>query len=489
MNLIYLIVSTLVVTAVTAATRKCKSETFAQKPRVFVLSDISNEPDDQMSLVRLLLYSNQLSIMGLGATTSTWLNDTTHPEDMHAVVDGYSEVETNLRAHAPGYPSAKYLHSIMSSGATKYGTAALADGVKISEAARRLLSTVDESDKPLWVLVWGGANTLAQALYSVQRTRSAAAVASFVARLRVYAISDQDNTGAMLRRDFPKLFYIASVHAWNAYGLAAWIGISGETHYFGEEAGAETGANRTVVSQTWLKEHIQIGPLGKKYPDVAYIMEGDTPSQLYVFQNGLNVPEQPSWGGWGGRYAPVDVSAGTHTHHADIADTVSVRGRNYTSSQATIWRWREAFQLDMAARMQWTLTPTFEKANHAPVVVVNGTCPPEPLYVRAGAGEVITLDATQSWDPDSDDALVFKWWQYREPSYSVNWSFSPFVGVLGIDDVNAEKVTVTVPTDFGQTKCKTLGKGEKCQDLHLVLEVSDSSLVRYRRVVIQVYNV
>src|SRR5689334_9250356 len=44
---------------------------FVGKPRVLVLTDIGNEPDDQMSFVRLLLYSNELDLEGLVATTST----------------------------------------------------------------------------------------------------------------------------------------------------------------------------------------------------------------------------------------------------------------------------------------------------------------------------------------------------------------------------------------------------------------------------------
>ncbi len=39
---------------------------FTGRPRVVVLSDIGNEPDDQMSLVRLLLYSNETRARGAG---------------------------------------------------------------------------------------------------------------------------------------------------------------------------------------------------------------------------------------------------------------------------------------------------------------------------------------------------------------------------------------------------------------------------------------
>ena len=44
---------------------------FSGHPRVIVLSDIGNEPDDQMSLIRLLLYSNELDVEALIAATST----------------------------------------------------------------------------------------------------------------------------------------------------------------------------------------------------------------------------------------------------------------------------------------------------------------------------------------------------------------------------------------------------------------------------------
>ena len=53
-------------------------------------------------------------------------------------------------------------------------------------------------------------------------------------------------------------------------------------------------------------------------------------------------------------------------------DTVVGRdGGTYTSDQATIWRWRAAFQHDFAARMAWTVTRP-AAANHNPEVIVNG---------------------------------------------------------------------------------------------------------------------
>ena len=59
---------------------------FEGKPRLFVLTDIGNEPDDQMSFVRLLLYSNELDLEGLVATTSTWQKEKVLPETLRALI-------------------------------------------------------------------------------------------------------------------------------------------------------------------------------------------------------------------------------------------------------------------------------------------------------------------------------------------------------------------------------------------------------------------
>ena len=77
---------------------------FQGKPRMIVISDIGNEPDDQMSLVRLLLYSNELDIEGLIATTSTWQKTAIHPETMRKLVEVYGQVRPNLLLNAKGWP-------------------------------------------------------------------------------------------------------------------------------------------------------------------------------------------------------------------------------------------------------------------------------------------------------------------------------------------------------------------------------------------------
>ena len=81
---------------------------------------------------------------------------------------------------------------------------------KMSAGAELILRAADKIDpRPLWVLGWGGTNTLAQALLQARQTRTSAQLAALVSKLRVYTISDQDDAGPWIRREFPSLHYIA----------------------------------------------------------------------------------------------------------------------------------------------------------------------------------------------------------------------------------------------------------------------------------------
>jgi hypothetical protein len=465
------------------------------KPHIAVLTDICNEPDDAESLTRFLLYSNEFHVDALIATTSTWQRSATHAEQIHQILDAYASVEENLNAHVPKsrrFPTAESLRSVVRSGLSEYGMTATQS--PLNEGAKLLIDAIDAVDGHLWVLLWGGANVLAQALMEVQRTRSEGEVTKFASKIRVYAISDQDDTGPWIRSSFPKIFYIASIHAWNHYGIAAWTGISGESYYHFNPGGPDT----SLVDNEWLAKHIQIGSYGKvAYPNPAFIIEGDTPTFLSLIQNGLTDPERPEWGGWGGRYSLTDAS-GVSKHYSDTADHVTgLDGKNHVSSQATIWRWREAYQGDFAARMQWTLSNDFSQANHAPVVVVNGDSALSALHIRVAAGATVELDASGSWDPDNDE-LEFRWMHYGEPT-ATQWAVHFETPELKFEDVSNgprsyEKVQVKMPgADDGVVNpldpSKIFKYGPKTY--HLILEVVDKAERRmrsYRRILVQVVD-
>ena len=170
----------------------------------------------------------------------------------------------NLRVHDPRYPDAGQLLSRVAAHLPLYGLEGVGKG-KDSEASRRIIAAVDSTDpRPVWLSIWGGASPLAQALWTVRETRSPEEVAAFVARLRVYSISDHDEAGVWMRTTFPKLFWVSNMHAKTQYNLSTWVGISAPRPV----------ADQAIVSSGWLDRNIRThGPLGAAYPAPIYIME------------------------------------------------------------------------------------------------------------------------------------------------------------------------------------------------------------------------
>lgn len=127
-----------------------KLPSFDVKPRIFILSDILNEVDDSESLVRYLLYSNELDTRGICAVTSEWQQDVTNPQALRDIISAYGDVVYNLNKHVnpnAQYPNASTLLSLVTSGLTTYGTAALFQ--PLSAGARLLVARLEESPAPL----------------------------------------------------------------------------------------------------------------------------------------------------------------------------------------------------------------------------------------------------------------------------------------------------------------------------------------------------
>lgn len=449
--------------------------TSSERQRVIVLTDIENEPDDAMSLIRFFTYSNQWDVEGLIATTSIHQKNKIATWRIKEIIAAFDEVRDNLLKHEPGYPTADYLNSITKEGRTDFGMNAVGQGMD-SDGSDLIIQTVDNNDsRPVWILVWGGPNCLAQALWKVNNTRSADEVEKFISKLRIYTISDQDNSGPWIRKTFSNLFYIVSpgYHPFGGYHHATWSGIGGDKFH-----GRFCGADFNIVDNPWLDKNIRSkGGLGAQYPQMEFMMEGDSPTFLYLIDNGLGNPEHPDWGSWGGRYEYYKPKTErwffdeeTRPIWADAADEVfGVDSCWHTSNKATIWRWREAFQNDFAARMDWTIK-SYEEANHPPVPKLNHNS-----QLTAKVGDRINLSAVGSIDPDGDE-LSYRWFYYPEVgTYTIS---SGRTGApLKIENANEVDAWFVIP------------KSERLGTMHIILAVTDKgvpALTRYKRVIINV---
>ena len=365
-------------------------------PRVVVLTDIGGDPDDQQSLVRLLVYSNELEIEGI--TCSPFSTSVENSVNFaKEIIDAYGRVRSNLALHASGYPPASALESLVKPGQTGLKWNGNEDywefigAGKDTEASDLIYEILTDDDpRPVWFCVWGGPVNLAQALWKLTQTHSADDVEAIKeAKVRVHDIYTQDCTVQYFKDVHSDLFYIEDNEVFR-----------------GMMRGAED--DESLIEGAWSDAHVRLGhgPLGDLYPsrDGRGVKEGDTPTFLYLLPNGLlGDSEQPTWGSWGGRFQPASTGP---RWFADTEDW-SYGDAGVADRGETIYRWREEFQNDFAARMDWCVRD-YGEANHNPVAAYRGDTSPDAVMLTAQPGADIALSAEGSSDPDGN-SLAYEW--------------------------------------------------------------------------------
>ena len=417
------------------------------------------------SMVRLMAYADCFEMEAL--ITSVGWNCDPYPKEwaeyLFRVVEAYRKDVSNLmkRSGQQGFlpieqengqqrigywPSADYVRSRAVMGSERGGIKVIGEG-NDSPGSDLIIRLADEDDpRPIYVAAWGGANTLAQAIWRVKQTRTAEELKRFLRKFRIYTITDQDMQYNM-RMD-------------RAYSSHMWLRreFKDDLQFIWDE---DTWQEQCELGKRhWQqhKENIQgKGALGKEYPTYKWGVEGDTPSFLYVMPNGLNDPEDPHQAGWAGYHkrgmCPDSLTTAWTSWQEPLRSiSVGYKQRFYPDELN-----------DFMARMQWA---DEGRGNHNPQIIVNKQKGLQPVRIKAKAGKTIKLDASKSTDFDGD-GLMFHWWQ------------QPEIGTTNvtIDQSDQSIVTIHIPTDA------------TAQTFHIICEVHDNGpfhLVAYRRIIISI---
>jgi hypothetical protein len=467
----------------------------AQKPRVIHLIDIGKyphlpeidkkDPDDRQSLVRALLYANEMEIEGLIATAS-WAGKSSSenqqgsfPESIKATVNAYGKAYDNLKIHDQGWPTAEYLHSVIKRGnpavSIPYWSGDHMDVVgdtKDTEASDHILSRILDSDtRNLWFSVWGKSIDLAQALFKLKRDYPSR-VEELTGKIFVYDIAGQDACGAWITGKFPRIKWYRAMN-----NVISWANVLASIDNIGD---------LSVISIDWWERHVRgVGTMGELYPIKTHEgnWEGDTPSFLPFTDRGLSDPENLHYGGWGGRYMQNPtrnmpaLNPGINRFqkkyepflmYEPAGDTWCYNGNIYfNDSRVPIGRFRTAIQNDFAARMQWTVNSDYSNANHPPVAIINDNPGRNFVYLSVAPGEKVYLTARGSSDPDGDN-LSFQWWRYAEAD--------SYDGNINIHNTTSQDASFIAPNAPGK-------------NIHIILEITDHGsprLTSYRRLIIAI---
>lgn len=476
------------------------------RPRTIITAD--PELDDLNSMIRLLLYSNEIEIAGLiyassrfhwrgdGRGTPFYLPDREYDEPQSSwrwsagerfiedAIDAYASDHPRLRVHDARYPHPDQLRDVVREGNVDFEGDTSRDTPGSDLIAQVLL---DDRDDPVHLQLWAGPSTVTRALMSIEER--------FSAHERWEQMRDRVSRKAVITK------FASQDSSYDTYIRVRWPNIrvvdvaSYAWGYFARRVVRVADAH--LLSAEWTARHVtQTGALGALYrvwgdgrqmvpgdptdffhlhgytrnelvemgyqvwmepcPAGEWISEGDTPNMLNLIVPSLRGHEHPSYGGWGGRAVRTDEGVDTWKVRDVDDDLADSRG------ESSLTRWFADAQADFAARLQWSARSTYAEANHHPELRVH-----EGTNLEAPPGSRVHLTALAS-DPDGDDVHI-RWAEYREASTTLSASRLEAVGAAAV---------VEVPP--------AARAGER---IHVIVEARDDAefpLVAYQRVIITV---
>ncbi|HJQ12157.1 MAG TPA: nucleoside hydrolase-like domain-containing protein [Gemmatimonadaceae bacterium] len=413
-------------------------------------------------------------------------------------VDIYERVYPNLRVHHADYPAPAALRSKIRWGNIEFD-GDISKDTPGSSLIRDLL--LDDNPDPIYLLAWGGASTIARALKSIQDrfayTSDWSAIRTKVSRKAILSLSgDQDDTYAnYIHPNWPDIKSLPTGQGGVNLAYGAFIFASAENApYFDVN-----WTRRNVSSQGPVGEHYRVWGDGKQMvkgdrfdyfglsgktaaelrsmdyvvwlpprPPGEFLGEGDTFTYLNLMNNGLNAFRDETPGGWAGHVTVNPSSARAAPPAAAMSFEAFMKSLEGIGPEGPTTRapspqpnFTPAAQNDFAARMKWSVTPTYAQANHEPTVTIRGSAP-----ISARPGETVRLEGATS-DPDGNTVTV-RWWRWKD--------VDTYPGEIILSNPAALATTLEVPNDAARG-----------QTIQLILEAIDNgtpALTRYARIVI-----
>lgn len=269
------------------------------KPRILISTDIGGtDPDDNQSMIHFLMYSNLFNTEGLISSPSYGHGTKQNILDMIAL---YEKDLPKLKKHGKGFPTPDALRAISKQG--RQGAATYKGYITATEGSNWIVKCASKkTSQPLWVLVWGGLDDLAQALHDSPGIRK---------NIKVYWIGGPNkkwsaNSYAYIVANFPDLWFIEVNSSY--YGFFS-----------------NNGMPDSVKTTNYYSQYINsAGYMGKDFINYykGDVKMGDTPSLLYMMDGDPNNPGRESWGGSFEKFN--NSSRIIFNRNTSLSDTVTV---------------------------------------------------------------------------------------------------------------------------------------------------------------------